>query len=148
MSTALQLSFLDLGRQELSLVNDGAVAEQFVGQHLLYSGAPYEMPSLCYWLREAKGAAAEVDYVIANGQHVVPVEIKTGKTGTLRSLHSFLREKRCTFGLRLNGDLPSLLTDSTVLYDKTKLDYELLSLPLYAVGQIRRLLAAYFEGVR
>src|SRR6266576_1438884 len=103
MCTALQLSLLDLGREDLSRVNDGAVAEQFIGQHLLYSGAPYELPSLHYWMREAKNAAAEIDYVIALGQQIIPVEIKAGKTGTLKSLQVFLREKRRTYALRFNG---------------------------------------------
>jgi hypothetical protein len=144
MCSALHLSLLDLRREDLSLVNDGAIAEQFIGQHLLYSCAWYENPSLHYWMREAKSAAAEVDYVITQGQQVVPVEIKAGKTGTLKSLHRFLQEKGRAFGLRFNGDMPSLMRGSTQTADKTRLDFELLSLPLYMVGQARRLIAAHF----
>jgi predicted AAA+ superfamily ATPase len=144
MCSALHLSLLDLRRADLSLVNDGAIAEQFIGQHLLYGCAWYETPDLYYWMREAKSAAAEVDYVIAQGQQTVPVEIKAGKTGTLKSLHRFLQEKRRSFGLRFNGDLPSLMRGSTQTPDKTGLEFELLSLPLYMVGQARRLVAAHF----
>lgn len=146
MATALRLRLMDLGRQEMTLINSGAVAEQFIGQHLLYGGPPYENPVLYYWFREAKGASAEVDYVFTQGQHVVPIEIKSGKTGTLRSLHYFLREKHRSFAVRFNGDVPTLLEDSSRLADGTSLDYTLLSLPLYAVGQMRRLLAAHLEG--
>lgn len=149
MCTALHLSLLELGKEDLSLVNDGAVAEQFIGQHLLYSGPHYEMPALHYWMREAKSASAEIDYVIAHGQHVIPVEIKAGKSGTLKSLHYFLKEKRRTFGLRFNAHMPSLLSESTLATsDKTELRYELLSLPLYMVGQVRRLLGAHFDADR
>ena len=144
MCSALHLSLLDLRREDLSLVNDGAMAEQFIGQHLLYSGVWYETPNLYYWMREAKSAAAEVDYVIASGQQVVPVEIKAGKTGTLKSLHRFLQEKRRSFALRFNGDVPSLMHSSTQMGDKTRLEFDLLSLPLYMVGQARRLVAAHF----
>ncbi len=144
MCSSLHLSLVDLRRQELSLVNDGAIAEQFIGQHLLYGCAWYETPNLYYWMREAKSAAAEVDYVIARGQQIVPVEIKAGKTGTLKSLHRFLVEKHRSFGLRFNGDIPSLMRNSTQTTDKTKLEFELLSLPLYMVGQARRLVAAHF----
>jgi hypothetical protein len=119
------------------------MAEQFIGQHLLYSCAWYETPHLYYWMREAKSAAAEVDYVIAAGQQVVPVEIKAGKTGTLKSLHRFLLEKRRSFALRFNGDVPSLVRGSQRA-DETRLEFELLSLPLYMVGQARRLVAAHF----
>jgi uncharacterized protein len=146
MCSALHLSLLDLRREDLSLVNDGAVAEQFIGQHLLYSCAWYETPNLYYWTREAKSAAAELDYVIAQGQQIVPVEVKAGKTGTLKSLHRFLLEKRRSFGLRFNGDLPSLMSSSMQATQKARLEFELLSVPLYMVGQARRLLTDYLVG--
>lgn len=146
MCSALHLSLLDLRREDMSLVNDGAVAEQFVGQHLLYSGPWYEAPALHYWMREARGSSAEVDYLIAHGQQVVPVEIKAGKSGALKSLQRFLKEKRCSFGLRFNGDLPSLLRSAVHTVDGAPLVFDLLSLPLYMVGQTCRLLAAYRQG--
>lgn len=146
MASALQLRLRDLGRHELTLINSGAVAEQFVGQCLLYAGPPYEAPALNYWSREVKGSSAEVDYVIAHGRDVVPVEIKSGKTGTLRSLHYFLREKQRRLGVRLNADVPSLLAESSRMPDGAKLDYVLLSLPLYAVGQLPRLIGAQLES--
>ena len=139
MCAALQLNHLDLGRRDPTLVNDGAVAEQFVGQHLLYGGPDYETPSLYYWAREARSSAAEVDYLLAQGQRVIPVEVKAGTTGSLRSLHQFLKEKKRDFAVRLNADPPSLLLDSKRLPDGTPIDYRLLSLPLYMVGHVRRL---------
>ena len=139
MCAALHLNVLDLENADMTLVHQGAVAEQFVGQHLLYEGPRFESPSLHYWVREARNAAAEVDYVITMGQRIVPVEIKAGATGSLRSLHQFLREKRRDFALRFNADTPSLLRDSRKMPDGTAIDYDLLSLPLYMVGQARRL---------
>jgi hypothetical protein len=49
-----------------------------------------------------------------------------------------------SFGLRLNGDAPSLLKGATQVADNAKLEFELLSLPLYMVGQVRRLIAAHW----
>jgi hypothetical protein len=69
-----------------------------------------------------------------------PVEIKAGKTGTLRSLQVFLKEKRRTFALRFNGDVPSLVKAALRMDGGQEQGYELLSLPLYMVGQARRLL--------
>lgn len=139
MCAALHLNVLDLGREDPSMINSGALAEQFVGQHLLYSGLPYETPALFYWVREEKSAAAELDYVMSCGQQVVPVEIKAGMTGTLKSLHQFLKEKKCHFGVRFNADVPSLMQDTKKLTNGSQINYELLSLPLYLVGQVRRL---------
>jgi predicted AAA+ superfamily ATPase len=140
MCAALHLNVLDLAQEDLTLVNSGAVAEQFIGQHLLYSSPYYETPALYYWVREVKSAAAEIDYLIAEGQQIIPVEIKAGTTGSLKSLHQFLKEKQRDFGLRFNADVPSLFRGSTTLTDKTSINFALMSLPLYMVGQARRLL--------
>jgi len=142
---ALRLNVLDLNKKDLTLINNGAIAEQFIGQHLLYSGPFYETPALHYWVREAKSAAAEIDYLITSGQEIVPIEIKAGTTGSLKSLHQFLKEKQRGFGLRFNADVPSLLSNTTTLTDTTSIQFELLSLPLYMVGQGRRLVHAYFD---
>ena len=140
LCAALGLDVLDMERQgDPTLVNRGVVAEQFAGQHLLCPDAPYLTPALHYWAREAKNAAAEVDYVIAVGSRVVPVEVKAGATGSLRSLHQFVREKSSDIALRLNAEPPSLLRESRKLPDGATVRYDLLSLPLYLVGQARRL---------
>lgn len=139
MCAALRLNLVDLGKENLALVNDGAVAEQFVGQELLGSGPSYEAPALHYWAREAKNATSEVDYLLAIGRRIVPVEVKVGTTGSLRSLHQFLAEKRGGFAIRFNADVPSLLNDSRELADGSFNDYRLLSLPLYLARQTRRL---------
>ena len=115
-------------------------AKIIVVDHLLYAEAPYRTPALHYWARETRNAAAELDYVIAVGSRIVPVEVKAGATGSLRSLHQFIREKSSPFALRFNGDPPSLLRDSRKLPDGTTVRYDLLSLPLYLVGQARRLI--------
>jgi predicted AAA+ superfamily ATPase len=144
MCSALGLNLLDLQRENLSLVNNGAVAEQFIGQHLLYSGPSYETPALYCWMREARTASAEVDYVIAQGQQILPVEIKAGKSGTLKSLHIFLEEKHRRCGLRFDASPPSVLRDAPLPGNPGQ-RYDLLSLPLYMVGQTRRLLGDYLR---
>ena len=140
MSTATGLSLLDYERAEdIMMVNGGAICEQFIGQHLLFSQQSYREPEVHYWVREKKGSSAEVDYVIAEDTAIVPIEVKAGKSGTLKSLHLFFREKRPPLGVRFNSDTPSLLTLETALPDGQNLHYRLLSLPLYMVGQVRRL---------
>ena len=145
--TALGLTVLDLERAEdLMLVNSGALCEQIVGQHLLYSQPLFQEPDLFFWTRQKKGSSAEVDYVISEGQEIVPVEVKAGKTGRLKSLHSFLREKGRPLGVRLNSDHPSLLEARTSLSDgRSNVPFTLLSLPLYMVGQTRRLVHEVVE---
>lgn len=130
VSSVCGLNRLNLERDDLNLVNEGKAAEQFIGQHLLYDLPPYQTPELYYWAREKKNAAAEVDYVISQGSQVIPIEVKSGKTGSLRSLHVFLKEKKLPLGVRFNSQQPSVLKQR---------DFTLLSLPFYLVGQMRRL---------
>lgn len=140
MNSSLGLGAVDFEKvSDVMLVNSGAICEQVVGQHLLYSQPSYQEPDLHFWSRERASSAAEIDYVISEGISIVPIEVKAGKTGTLKSMHMFLREKNRSFGVRLNSDLPSLLPAETAIADGNNVPFTLLSLPLYLVGQTRRL---------
>ena len=67
-------------------------------------GYQFEESKLHYWSREEKNANAEIDYLLTHRHKVLPVEVKAGKTGTLKSLHLFLYDKRLKLGLRFNMD--------------------------------------------
>ena len=125
--------------KDILLVNSGAVCEQFIGQHLLYAGYAYKEPELYCWFRLQGSSNAEVDYVIQQGSTVIPVEVKAGKTGSLKSLHVFLQEKHCRLGLRFNADLPSIVEAQTSVAGTEPKSFHLVSLPLYLVGQAKRL---------
>jgi predicted AAA+ superfamily ATPase len=143
---------LGLNPVEVSLAEDllplfkGAIAEQFAGQQLLYRKNAYEEPALHYWRREKKGSAAEVDYLIAHGNSVVPVEIKAGKTGTLKSLHVFVAEKSSKLAVRLNMDFPSKCDILPAIQSEDRSPYSLLSLPLYLICEIDRLIDESFQS--
>jgi len=124
---------------DMMLINSGAVCEQFIGQHLLYAGRPFEEPQLHCWMRQKYHTSSEVDYLMQIGTDIVPVEVKAGKTGTLKSLHVFLLEKKRSFSLRFNADVPSILDAKTCVSTKEAREYRLVSLPFYLVGQTRRL---------
>ncbi len=103
-----KLIFLDIGiGQHLAGVNpaeimnstnlnkafDGRLAEQFVGQELLAESLlGSEGRNLYYWAREAKNSTAEVDYLVARHGKVFPLEVKAGKSGSLKSLHRYLED--------------------------------------------------------
>ena len=53
------------------------------------------------WIREKKQANAEVDFLIVKDGNVVPIEVKSGATGSLRSLHSYIDEGGLEVALRL-----------------------------------------------
>jgi len=140
--STLGLDAADLETADLMLTNAGAVCEQFVGQHLLYRQSMYRQPELHYWVREQPSSSAEVDYVISVGSHIVPIEVKAGKTGTLRSLHQFMTNHESPLAVRFNLDLPSLTQAEGMLPTGEKYSYPLLSLPLYLVEQTQSLAAS------
>jgi len=140
VSSLVGLSLVGLSPgADLMLSHRGGLAEQVVGQLLRLLPPAHEQPSLFYWQRQSSGAEAELDYVIQNGPHLVPVEVKSGSTGTLRSLHLFMAERNLPLAVRFNGSEPSLVqVDATTVAGAAR--YQLLSLPLYAVELLPALL--------
>jgi predicted AAA+ superfamily ATPase len=67
-------------------VFQGAMAEQYVGQEILAA----TNNDLFYWAREEKSSNAETDYLIEKQDRIIPVEVKSGKGGSLKSLHLLL----------------------------------------------------------
>ena len=114
-------------------INAGAVAEQYAGQELLACADPYAEPKLYFWAREARGSKAEVDYVIEVDGVPVPVEVKAGARGSLKSMRLFLEEyPKTPFGIRYSMHALSY-------FDK------ILSIPLPMISQTTRLARSIME---
>lgn len=80
-------------QNDLILLHKGIVSEQFIGQQLMAANMN-EKQELYYWLRDGKSNNAELDYVLQKGLQIVPVEVKFGKTGSLKSLIQFVKERK------------------------------------------------------
>ena len=133
IALAQSLLGLDQGQWILkpaeSIVNRGQITEAFVGQELLAYSSPFRKRSLHYWLREKSGSRAEVDYVSEWKGKVVPVEVKSGKAGTLKSLNFFLQTKNTTpFGLQFSPNGYSI-----------NLERRIVSVPLYGISAAEHL---------
>lgn len=145
-ASALGISFDQLVTiNDLTLINKGAVAEQVVGQILRTLLPPFIEPSLYYWHREEKGSSAEVDYIIQNGNNVLPIEVKAGKTGSLKSLHLFMKIKALAQAVRINSDLPNVMDVDVKIQNGESSCYRLFSLPFYLLSQLFRILEDYKE---
>lgn len=124
---------------DLKLVNEGAIAEQFVGQHLQALLAESPNRELTYWLREGRSANAELDYVVALEGQIIPVEVKAGASGSMKSLHQFMAEKQAPFAVRFDAGLPAISTVNAVVNSDNQrkdVSYKLVSLPLYLVERL------------
>ncbi len=120
--------------EDILTANEGALAEQFIGQELLTLADSFMDQKLFYWAREEKNSNAEIDYIYQFKKRIFPIEVKAGKTGTLKSLQVYLLEKRIKFGIRFNTDQLNYHIAETrvqIKKEKRELQYQLLSLPIY-----------------
>ena len=53
-----------------------------------------------FWVREEKNSNAEVDMIYQYGKHVIPIEVKSGKQGSLKSLHQFVERSEHPYAVR------------------------------------------------
>lgn len=129
VSQNTQVSMHELLNTDITLAHAGSLAEQLVGQELLVYQDGYLEPQLHYWCRDMVGSEAEVDYVIARYGHIIPIEVKAGTTGSLKSLHLFLKEKNSLLGIRIS--------EAPLSYNAP-----ILSVPFYLISELPRLIDA------
>ncbi len=109
--------------RESILFNRGSLAEQFVGQELLSYSSPYQKGELFYWEREKRGSEAEVDYLLVHNETILPIEVKAGTSGRLRSMQQFMQEKRTPLGIHISQN--PLSSENGIL-----------SLPFYLISHL------------
>jgi uncharacterized protein len=120
-----------LGTADLNSVYQGTVIEHIVGQELLarqYSA----LHGLAFWVRDKPTSAAEVDYLFRYKEKLIPIEVKSGATGTLRSLAMFMDMAPHNIAVRLYA---GEIMISTITTPGGK-EVHLLNLPYYLVLQI------------
>jgi predicted AAA+ superfamily ATPase len=88
---------------DITLVNNGAVAELLVGLELMAYQNFRESPELYYWHKEERASNAEVDYVTTIGSKIVPIEVKSGSSGSMKSLRAFMDLKGSELAVKVSG---------------------------------------------
>jgi predicted AAA+ superfamily ATPase len=123
--TILGLEIADLlFSNDFDLINKGAIAEQFAGLELIKSASCYMSQNLYFWSREKTNSSAEIDFLIQKGEDIIPIEVKSGKSGKMQSMYLFLNEKKSKYGIRTS-------LENFTQYDKIKV------YPLYAIGNVK-----------
>ena len=118
-------------RSDLAPAIRGQLAEQLVGQALLLGGDPSgDGPRLFYWQREG-GRPGEIDFLVQAAGRIVPIELKSGSSGAMKSLHQFMFDKKLRFAVRLDDNPPSLAEIDVATTQADAVRYRLLCLPLY-----------------
>lgn len=74
------------------LVNKGGIAEMVAGLEMMRYKSNNQRQKMYYW-EKTGNSIAEIDYVDVFNLKVVPIEIKSGTQGGMKSLWMFMREK-------------------------------------------------------
>jgi len=75
--------------KDLNSVYKGIMIEHLIGQELL-AHQYLSLSSLHFWVREKTTSSAEVDFLYPYKGKLIPIEVKSGATGKLKSLHLFM----------------------------------------------------------
>jgi predicted AAA+ superfamily ATPase len=119
------------GTKDLNSIYGGRIIEHLVGQELLASQhSTLFKPH--FWVKENKQSNAEVDFVLQHGNKIIPIEVKSGATGRLRSLHEFINQADHNYAVRLYAGELKVETATTI----TGKQYSLLNLPYFLAGKM------------
>jgi uncharacterized protein len=131
-----------IGTKDLNLVHHGLVIEHLVGQELL--ACQYStLSELSFWVREKKSSQAEVDYVFRYNNKLVPIEVKSGATGKLKSLHMYMDKAPHKMAIRFCASKLNI----TKIITHVGTEYFLLTLPYFSVCKINEYLPWFEEEV-
>lgn len=92
------------------------------------------MNKLQFWVREKKQSSAEIDYLYQYNGKLIPIEVKSGSIGKLRSLHQFMDVAPHHLAVRVWQG--SYLVEKVITIAGT--EFTLLNLPFYLVHRIER----------
>ena len=123
---AIDIQAQMLGMQDLNTAFKGAVIPHLIAQELIsLNTISSKKPN--FWVREKRQSSSEVDLVISHKGKVIPIEIKSGSTGSLKSLHQFMERTNHPYAVRMFAGEFSI--------EKTKTPagtpYILMNLPYY-----------------
>jgi predicted AAA+ superfamily ATPase len=129
-----------LGMDDLSDTYKGRIIPHIIYQELIsIQQSRNETPH--FWVREKKQSNAELDILMSVDQQLIPVEIKSGATGTLRSLHQYIDITKQKYAVRIYGGV--FKVEEAVTQSGTP--YTLMNLPYYLGTKLPEYLAWFMS---
>lgn len=122
-----------------SFTTKGAIAEQFVAQHLSMGWNGPTVPSeLFYWLKDKDIKKSEIDFIVqtADGD-ILPIEVKSETGGSLKSLFYFCFEKNISQALKLSLS-PLEVSKIQHKIGEKKVVVQLKNIPIFCVEQLTK----------
>jgi uncharacterized protein len=122
-----------LGLKDFNSIYRGYIVNHIVFQELISKQQQINETPL-FWIRENTNANAEVDVIIQYKNKAIPLEVKAGAKGSLKSLHEFMERCNHTLAFRLLANTFSI-EESTTSSGKR---FTLVNLPYYCIGNISK----------
>jgi len=116
-----------LDKENYSAIFRGIISEQYVAQELCAQQDPYIDRGLYYWENSSRSSSAEIDFLVNLNQQRIPIEVKSGLSGRLKSLKQFMEKKNVNLGIQVSEQ-------------PLKFEKGILSVPFYLVGELGRLI--------
>lgn len=116
-----------LALTDLSNAYKGAIIPHMITQEVL-SLNTINNPKTHFWVREKAQASSEVDLVMQYQGKLIPIEIKSGATGSLKSLHEFIERTNHHYAIRIYAGEFNVEEHETPNQNKP---YKLMNLPYY-----------------
>lgn len=126
---------------DLNNLYKGRIAEHIIAQELIATSDNYLQP-LLFWVREKSGSNAEVDFLFSTPQGMIPIEVKSGATGHLKSLLLYMDETEVSLAIRLYA---GEYRKEELVTPKGK-TFTLLNLPYCFAGKLREYIAEAFKS--
>lgn len=122
-----------LGMKDLSSAFKGAIIPHLITQEVISLNTITNVKPN-FWIREKRQSSAEVDLVFPYGDKIIPIEVKSGATGTLRSLHQFMDRTNHPYAIRMYAGEYKI--EHSVTAEGTS--FLLMNLPYYLGTQLPR----------
>ncbi len=129
-----------IGLKDLNNSYRGAIIPHMVNQEIIAQHST-ESHTPSFWVREKNNTSSEVDLVFTHNNLLIPIEIKSGSAGSLKSLHQFIDRCPHNFGVRIYGGELTIEKHKTI----SGKEFNLLNLPYYLSGKISEYLDYFIK---
>jgi predicted AAA+ superfamily ATPase len=126
LAQVLSLQGRMIGLSDLCDFERGKIIQHLVTQELIAVHDEFNYKPN-FWVRENKDSNSEVDLLYHFEDKIIPIEIKSGKQGTLRSLHQFVERSNHPYAVRMYAGKFSIENHTT----PGGKEYKLMNLPYF-----------------
>ena len=141
LNNSLNLQGDLLKESDMNSFHRGKIAQHLVTQQLISIEETIRY-NPHFWVREEKDSNSEVDFIYQYGGYVIPIEVKSGKQGRLRSLHQFMERSKHHFAIRLFAGEYSVEQATT----PNGTPYHLMNLPYFLATKIPQYIEFFIKN--